>query len=174
VSERVVNLTRRDADVAIRPTPQPPENLVGRRLGHMATAVYASSAYLETRPDPADLAGHDWLAFEESMASTAISRWQSRHYPDARIVLRSNILTTLFAAAKADMGVTVLPCFMGETEPSLRRLTSCLKDLETSLWILTHRDTRRSARIRAFMEFMGNRIRAHGALFDGTDPSFTP
>jgi len=163
VSERIVNLTRRDADVAIRPTPQPPENLVGRRLGTLASAVYGSAVYLDARPGIADLADHDWLAFEEGMSGTWISRWIARHYPDARIVMRSNILTVLFAAVKAHMGVTVLPCHVADAEPGLRRLTPPIDDMQTSLWILTHRDARRSARIRAFMEFMGNRIRAaHG------------
>ncbi len=169
VSERIVNLTQRDADVAIRPTQQPPENLVGRRLGHLASAIYGGIGYLEAHPEVTDLADHDWLAFEESMSDTWISRWIARHYPDARIVMRSNILTVLFAAVKADMGVTVLPCHVAESEPALRRLTPLLDDMQTSLWILTHRDTRRSARIRVFMEFMGNRIRAHAGELDCSD-----
>lgn len=169
VSERIVNLTQRDADVAIRPTRQPPENLVGRRLGQLASAIYGGIGYLDARPEVTDLADHDWLAFEESMAGTWISRWIASHYPDARIVMRSNILTVLFGAVKADMGVTVLPCFVAESEPALRRLTPLLDDMQTSLWILTHRDTRRSARIRVFMEFMGNRIRAHAGELDCSD-----
>jgi DNA-binding transcriptional LysR family regulator len=171
VSERIVNLTQRDADVAIRPTQQPPENLVGRRLGQLRSAVYGGVGYLDSRPGVTDLAAHDWLAFEESMSGTWISRWLATHYPEARIVMRSNILTVLFAAARADMGVTILPCFIAEGEPNLRRLTPLLDDLQTSLWILTHRDTRRSARIRVFMEFMGNRIRAHAGELACTAPA---
>jgi DNA-binding transcriptional LysR family regulator len=98
VSERIVNLTQRDADVAIRPVQLPPDNLVGRRLGHRESAVYASCSYLASRPDVDDLGEHDWLCFEEGMAGAWISRWISQHYPDARIVLRSNLLTVLFAA----------------------------------------------------------------------------
>lgn len=171
VSERIVNLTQRDADVAIRPTQQPPENLVGRRLGSLASAIYGSAVYLDARQDVTDVAAHDWLAFEEGMDGTWISRWISRNYPEARIVLRSNTLTVLFAAVKAGMGVTVLPCHLAEPEPGLRRLTPVLEDMRTPLWILTHRDTRRSARIRVFMEFMANRIRAHGGDLDCRDQS---
>ncbi|MGE0667577.1 MAG: LysR family transcriptional regulator [Sphingomonadales bacterium] len=169
VSERIVNLTQRDADVAIRPTGQPPENLVGRRLGTLASAVYGGVGYLDARPDVTDLSDHDWLAFEEGMSGTWISRWIARHYPDARIVMRSNILTVLFAAVKADVGVTVLPCHIAEPEPGLRRLTPLIEDMRTPLWILTHRDTRRSARIRVFMEFMGQRIRAQSGALDCSD-----
>ncbi len=168
-SERIVNLTQRDADVAIRPTQQPPENLVGRRLGSLASAIYGSVAYLDARDDVTDLAAHDWLAFEEGMAGTWISRWIARNFPEARIVLRSNTLTVLFAAVKAGMGITVLPCHLAEQEPGLRRLTPVLEEMRTPLWILTHRDTRRSARIRVFMEFMANRIRAHAADLDCRD-----
>lgn len=171
VSERIVNLTQRDADVAIRPTNQPPDNLVGRRLGHMASAVYGGGAYLDAHPGVTNLADHNWLAFDESLSGSWISRWLTRTYPQARIVMRSNILTVLFAAVKANMDITILPCFVAETEPSLRRLTPLLDNMETGLWILTHRDARRSARIRVFMEFMGNRIRAHAGLLDCTNPA---
>jgi DNA-binding transcriptional LysR family regulator len=169
VSERVVNLTRRDADVALRPTNEPPENLVGRKLGTIAHAVYASVEYAEANAHAGDLRQHCWLAFEEGLAHTTISRWMARHYPGAPVAFRANTLNTLFAAAKAGMGVTVLPCFMAEPDPALRRLTPVIPDLRTDLWLLSHADTRRSARVRAFLDFIGGGVRRQSGLLDCSD-----
>ena len=66
--------------------------------------------------------------------------------------------------ARAGVGVAVLPCFVAEPDVGLRRLTPVIPDLRTNLWILTHRDTRRSARVRAFMDFMASRIKAKSAI----------
>lgn len=164
VSERVVNLTQRDADVAIRPTDHPPESLVGRRLGHLASAVYGAPSYLDAADGVTDLGGHRWLAFDESLAGTSMGRWMKTNHPEANVVMRSNILTVLLAGARAGVGVAVLPCFVAEPDEGLRRLTPVIPDLRTNLWILTHRDTRRSARVRAFMDFMASRIKAESAI----------
>jgi DNA-binding transcriptional LysR family regulator len=169
VSERTVNLTRRDADVAIRPTNTPPETLIGRRVGRMTYAVYGHVRYLATIADAGDPSRYRWLGVDEALAGTSLGHWQAAHVSEQAIVLRSNSLKTLLAAVDAGMGVALLPRFFAERLPDLRPILPQMKAPPVDLWILTHPDARRSARVRAFTEFMGERIHALGHLLEGRD-----
>jgi DNA-binding transcriptional LysR family regulator len=65
------------------------------------------------------------------------------------------------------VGLAVLPCYLGETDTRLRRFDKPLPDVSTELWLLTHEDLRRTARVRAFMEFAGPALAALGPLLRG-------
>src|SRR4051812_24873419 len=68
-------LTKRDADIAIRPAAAAPENLVGRRIATLATAPYAAPAYMARRTEQTELSAHDWIGFEDSLSHLASARW---------------------------------------------------------------------------------------------------
>ena len=159
-------LTRRDADVAIRPAVDAPEGLIARRIAGVATALYASAGYLRGRPD-LPLAGHDWLAPDESLAHLRSARWLRTNVPAERIVLSGNSLIALRAAARAGLGVAPLPCYLGDTDPMLERVTPPLPEMVASLWLITHPDLRRVARIRAFLDFAAAALRPHRPAFEG-------
>lgn len=161
------NLSKRQADVAIRPTRDPPENLVGRRVGKVAFAVYAAADYLAGRGKVGDLGRHDWIAFDDSLTHLAAARWMRETLPDATVTLRSNNLIGLMAAARAGMGAAVLPCFMGDAEPALSRLAGPGVVPASGLWLLTHEDLRHTARVRAFMDFMARRIADERGRLEG-------
>src|SRR5262245_26106513 len=72
LSNLMFNLTKRDADVAIRPANDPPETLVGRRVGRIAFAIYASPRYLARRRKTDDLAAHQWVGPDDSLAATSV------------------------------------------------------------------------------------------------------
>jgi DNA-binding transcriptional LysR family regulator len=105
----VANLTRRDADVAIRPALDPPETLVGRRLCDVAFAPYAAPAYLAASgAGPAALAARRWVAPDDSLAGSSVSRWMRAALPDAEIVLRADSLVSLRQAALSGLGAAIL------------------------------------------------------------------
>jgi DNA-binding transcriptional LysR family regulator len=160
-----LTLTRRDADVAIRPAVDAPEALVGRRAAGLGFAVYGAA-----RSAPADLgdpAAHRWVAPDESLAQAATARWVRANVPDGAVVHRSNTLLGVAAAARAGMGLAVLPCFMGDADPGLARVGGVLPGVDSGLWLLTHPDLRRVARVRAFLDFMAAEIARRRPLFEG-------
>jgi DNA-binding transcriptional LysR family regulator len=159
-------LTRRDADVAIRPAVEVPEGLIARRIGSVATALYASAAYLNGRHDT-PLALHDWLAPDESLTHLHSARWLRAHIPPERIVASGNSLLFLRAAALAGLGVAPLPCYLGDADPSLQRVSGPLPEMDASLWLITHPDLRRVARVRALLDFAADFLRARRAVFEG-------
>jgi len=166
--QRVHSLGRREADVAIRPgfAPTEPE-VVGRKIVTLANAVYASSAYLAEHGRPttiADLAGHNLITFPDD-------RWRridgALALPEMRIVVEANTMTAQAIAARAGMGVALLPTMVGDCDPQLERLMD-LPDSNTHLWLLIHADLRQTARVRALVDFLTDAIRADSATFDGT------
>ncbi len=152
-------LTRRDADVAIRPAPSAPEDLVARRITGIAFALFAAPAYLKGQGRQ-DLEALDWLGPDDSLAHIALARWLRKQVPAERIVYRASSLLALRAAARAGLGVAPLPCYLAEEDPALRRLGAPLPEMASALWLITHPDLRRSARVRAFLDFAGPRLAA--------------
>jgi DNA-binding transcriptional LysR family regulator len=166
VSNAMANLTRREADVAIRPTPEPPETLVGRRIANIAHAVYGSPAYLSRHGgDPSEL---EWIGLDETLATTVIGRWIRENVRDAQIGLRVDALPALKDAACAGVGVALLPCYMGDIEGQLGRVPAVAgPDLRSALWLLTHTDLKRTARVRAVMDFLAIAFGSERALVEG-------
>ncbi|MDA1090194.1 MAG: LysR family transcriptional regulator [Proteobacteria bacterium] len=165
------NLSKRQADIAIRPTRNPPDTLVGSRLAELAFALYASKKYLKAQHKIDDLTGHTWIGFGDSLSHLAAAGWMRENLVGAPIALRANNLIGLLGAAKADMGVAPLPCFIGDLEPSLKRLLPPEPALASELWLLTHEDLRNSARVRAFMDFMAAAIIADKDILEGRNPA---
>ncbi|MHB0775638.1 LysR family transcriptional regulator [Halomonas sp. WWR20] len=145
VSNRTLNLTRRDADIAIRPTMTPPETLVGRRVGRIAQAVYA-----RIDPLPTHTPVIPWVGPDAHLGYPALETWMSRNGCDAHVGYRVDSMLGMLAAVKSGLGQGVLPCYLAEDEPDLQRLGDPILALTTDLWLLTHPDLRRTARVLAF------------------------
>jgi DNA-binding transcriptional LysR family regulator len=171
VANEFFTLTRRDADVAIRPAARAPDALVGRRVAEIASALYAAPSYLAAWPDRSDLGAHldahDWIAPDETLGHLGSAQWLRAKVPLGRVVCRSNSLLALAAAARAGLGVTPLPCFLADPYPGLERVHPPLPEMASSLWLLTHTDLRRVARIRAFLDFMALRLAHQRPLLEG-------
>ncbi|MXN65122.1 LysR family transcriptional regulator [Stappia sp. GBMRC 2046] len=154
VSNELFSLSKREADIAVRPSDTPPETLVGRKAGRIAQAVYAAPA-LATKLEPGDVfASSGWIGPDERMAYPALHRWFSDQGLDERCHLRVDTILGIHAAARAGAGVAVLPCYLADDDSVLRRIGTPVPELAVDLWILTHQDLRKTARIRAFTDFM--------------------
>jgi DNA-binding transcriptional LysR family regulator len=168
VSNQALNLSKRDADVAVRATDRPPEALIGRRAASIAWAVFAASAHApevfdpETGPREAD-----WIGFGDNLANLKAAKWLKDHAAPGRIVYRINTVLGLAEAAAAGVGFALLPCFIGSATPGLVRLTGPLPDLANGIWLLTHADLRQTARVRAFMDFAAGEIARQRKSIEG-------
>jgi DNA-binding transcriptional LysR family regulator len=154
VNNTFSSLTKREADVALRGTNDPPGHLLGRLAGRMETALYASRAYWRTHRRIKEPAAHAWVAPDESLAHLAQARWVATQVPNAQIAMRVDSLSAMVESVRAGVGVGFLLCFLGDRERDLVRVAEPMATLDTQLWILTHPDLRRVARIRAFTEFL--------------------
>lgn len=158
------NLTRREADVAVRPSNRVPENLVGRRLGRLRSAVYASRNYLKKRGKRTDWAAYDWVAPEEALAHLAQAKWMRANVPEHRVVVRVDSLLTMVDAVRCGLGAGMLLCLLADSKKELVRLSKPVDELDTEVWILTHPSLKRVARIQAFTDFLYKRLRSSANL----------
>jgi DNA-binding transcriptional LysR family regulator len=159
------NLSRREADVAIRPSRDPPDPLVGRKIADIATAVYRPRRSPELADD--DLARRDWVIPDDSLSHLPIARWLADRRLEGRAVYRANSLVALLDAARNGLGLVVLPCYVGDREPAVARVGAPREELRSELWLLTHPDLRRVARIRAFLDAMAELLQPLRPLFEG-------
>ncbi|MGW5957645.1 LysR family transcriptional regulator [Methylorubrum thiocyanatum] len=152
VSEEALNLSRRDADVALRATRDPPPNLVGRKLATIAWAVYGP-----VRGD-ADGANADWVSPSEAVAGGLFARFVAARAGPERVAMRLNTVQGLCEAICEGIGIGPLPCYRGDRIAGLRRLSGPDPELAASLWLLTHPDLRHAARVRAFMDHVAAEV----------------
>lgn len=173
IENRVLSISRREADIALRPVRPKEPGLWGRKLTDVAWAVYASRSYsggpVIGAREARDLREHPLIGWDEAAAGIAAAAWLSRAAPDDAFAFRTNSLVNQLIAAKAGVGLAVLPCYLGDPEPDLIRfLSKPIEDLAGELWIITHDDIKRTARVRAFFDLVGNRLAAKRELFEGT------
>ena len=151
-SEEALNLSRRDADVALRATRDPPPNLVGRRLATIAWAVYGLG------PGHGDGADADWVSPSEAVAGGLFARFVAARAGPERVALRLNTVQGLCEAILEGVGIGPLPCYRGDRIARLRRLSGPEPELAGTLWLLTHPDLRHAARVRAFMDHVAAEV----------------
>ncbi len=147
VSHQPLNLSRRDADVAIRATPQPPETLVGRRIASIGWAAYAPQDW---RDEPAA----PWIAYGEGPGVAGARKWFATHVDPRAVVARVDAVAGLAQAVACGIGAGLLPCMIGSQLPGVKRVTEP-EFFGDDMWLLTHADLRQSARVRAFMDHVG-------------------
>lgn len=167
-----LSLSKREADIALRPAADPPAPLVGRKLSVIATAIYAPRGHGPV--DPGDLATQDWVLPDDSLSALPAALWAAERRLDRRAAFRANSLLALRAAAAAGLGLAILPCYVGDTEPQLVRVGDPLGELAAELWLLTHPDLRRVARIRAVLDGLAALIGPLRPLFAGLRPAPPP
>ncbi len=169
------DLSKREADIALRPTNDPPGHLIGRELARSGWAVYGAPAYLDGRDPPreeADLKAHTLIAGDSSLGAIPANRWLQSLAGEA-IAMQADSFVTQWSAVRAGFGLAVLPCALGDQSPELRRVLGPIRELETGLWLLTHPDLRQTTRIRTFVAWLGAAVIKDRALFSGemADPA---
>ena len=153
VDNRAVNLSKRDADIAIRPTLQPPDYLIGKRISSVHFAVYGSASYLQAAGKRM-LAEHQWIALDESFAGHRTLRWLNAILPVEQIGYRTSSFGCIRQACIDGLGLALLPCFLGDSSPSLQRVGELVPECAVELWILTHPDLRDNMRIKVVFQYL--------------------
>jgi molybdate transport repressor ModE-like protein len=161
------DLSRRDADIALRPSMRPPEHLIGKRIGTLAHAVYGAKRYLRTRRKLSELAEHDWIALDDSLSQHATLKWLAKTVALDGVKLRTNSFTGVQQACAEGLGLAVLPCFLGDAHRALQRVTGTLDECSKDLWLLTHPDLRHTTRVKAVFQVMFEELSAAADLFAG-------
>jgi len=171
VTNNRLSLTHREADVAVRPTVNPPDNLWGRQIAELAFAVYASSSY-EAENSGKPFAEHRWIGLDEPLSGSLPGRWMRTEIPEEHIRFRADSFVALRLIVEQGLGLALLPCHIGDSSERLMRIGSPLPELNVGLWILTHGDLARTARVRAFIDHISSSIiEQRGVMLGSADMS---
>jgi len=159
------DLARREADVAIRYTDNPPDSLAGEKVGRVFCSAYASTHYLKTH-DPLNTpqACH-WLGWGDGANHL---QWPEKtKYPD--IPVRGNMYSDVLqlSAVKAHMGIASLPCYIGDREEGIVRIPQAEAVPKDWVWVLAHKDMMSNARVRTFMATLSDAFAHHKDLLEG-------
>lgn len=167
-SYSLVNLSRREADIAIRMAAKAPPHLIGRKHAEVFFAVYGSNGIVDSIGENASYADYPWLSWDFSVGRVT-DNYLEKHVKDAKIVLRVDRMDVMVQALERGMGITILPCFAGDRSKKLRRVGNYFEG-GSYLWLLTHPDLKSTARVRAFNHFIKEVIKRDFELIEGRRP----
>jgi DNA-binding transcriptional LysR family regulator len=167
VDNRFLNLSRREADIALRPTAAAPEAMTGINIGPLNMTLYATAPLAALVASGQPVGSLPWIGWEDGAETIRFGGFYRNRGLQPVFAYRSNSLLAQVSAAEAGLGVAVLPCFAGDSSVVLERLEPIDPQFATSLWILTHPDLRRAARIKAFIDFMSAALRKKRRLLAG-------
>jgi len=160
------DLSRREADVAIRATTKPPDASLGRKVCDFRFGIYASPKYLKQTQD-IPLAEQNWCLIQGTGEWLVPLIWKKKEHGDRQTVFSCVSTLAVVNAAIEGMGTTFLPCYVGDAEKKLVRVGELLESHTLELWILTHPDLRHTARVKALMGYLYEALKDEADLFEG-------
>ena len=154
---RLLDLSRREADVAVRLVKPKEPALIARRLGELRFSLFASPAYLDRRGAPRSLsalAAHDFVGFEAALDDLPQNKWLRRAAPAPRYVVRASTTTAQVVACAEGHGIALLPAFIANREPRLKQLLPRRVLPAREMWGVIHSDLRTNARTVACVAWL--------------------
>jgi DNA-binding transcriptional LysR family regulator len=173
---RSVNLNRREADLALRLVRPKQGNVSIRRVGTMRNGLYGSVDYVQRRQvdskekDGGGFDGDEFISWSEHYGDLPTAQWIDRVLQGRPPALVTSSLYAQLVAARAGLGLAVLPCFMAEFEPTLQHVPSDADAIAQEFWLAIHTDLAGSARVRAVADFLSELVHRHAASFEGVRP----
>lgn len=159
----LLDLSRREADLAVRVSDTPPDSLIGVRLARLRRACYARRDICDhAMQNPA--APLDWLLHCDRKAVPAEVL---NSHPDVRVRSRCDDVGTLISMAQAGMGAVRLPIFLGAQVPGLVELPHIPREEQAAIWMLNHSDLQGSAKVQALKTVFRQWFQKNKALFWG-------
>jgi len=162
----LANLTNREADVAIRVVYDRktlPLNLHGLKGPELFGGIYLSrdrlAAWRAGAPDPIR-----WIV----ISINGVPDWAGEgEIPTTGVPFRTTDGEAQIAAVRQGLGMTTLPCFVGDADPLLVRVPGIDLHMHGTLWLLTQGEARKTKRVRLFTEFVSRRLAAYAPLLAG-------
>ena len=144
---------------------------MSRRLTMAAFGIYAARVEAGGRLDRSNLESWDWIGWHDEIYNRMLL---TSAFPEARIKHRVDSTVAMHSMVRRGLGVAVLPCYIADRDPGLRRvLPELLSDGTPDLWVLYHPDVRSVSRVRLFVDFITKVITSDLDLFEGRRPHGT-
>jgi DNA-binding transcriptional LysR family regulator len=152
-SAQITNLTRREADVAIRTLRPDAPDLIARKLAQLEVGIYASRDYVAARGEPREgeaFEGHDLVMYQQSVSPAMRAALCGEPTSRGRLVFQTQSTAMLFEAALLGFGIAELPCFRADYEPDLVRVMPHRGE-PFDVWVVAHADLYKTARMQVLI-----------------------
>lgn len=172
-SFEAMDLSRREADIAVRVMPAnatPPDYLIGRRVGAVSASAYVHESLLNAN-DPENVSHLSWIG--KNPAGEKEDWLATSGFPNLPVRHAIMNLGLLESAVSAKMGMALMPCFSVSDVESIVHVPGAPIIHLSDLWVLTHKDLRLSARMRALREVIAVEFAKIADKMD-TRPDKTP
>ena len=163
----LANLSRREADLLIHEQVPDLADIVARKLGRVAYAIYAEPGLAAGRRSLHSLSDLAWIGFDDDHTYMPGQRWLQEQLSGVRPVVRGNNWLVLMEAARAGAGFAILPCYLGDPDHHLQRIGGVIPEVFADQWLLVHRDLRALPRVRAVMDAVIELFQRERALLAG-------
>lgn len=157
-TDQALDLARGEADVAVRPTHQPPLDVLGRRVAGVAWAAYRPTAVQVPLP---------WVVYGDDLARLPATAWWRARHGEERVEMTVNTVPAAAALIRAGVCRGLLPCFVGDADPALEREGAPIPEAQSALWVLSPLDLRRTTRVRLVVEQLVETLSAARPLLEG-------
>ncbi len=154
-TDDVLNLARREADIALRNVLTDQQSLIATRAGAIAFAMYASQDYIDKHGLPAhrdDFDGHSLIAYERAVSHVEGYRWTNDL--SCAIAMRAKDAGSMLDAVAAGLGLGVLPCLITAGHPELVRIDAVGGPQLENIWLVAHPDALKLARVRVVFDWL--------------------
>ncbi|MEH6442947.1 MAG: LysR family transcriptional regulator [Oceanospirillaceae bacterium] len=171
IAHNAANLSRREADISIRKCIPDLPDIIAKKLGHYHYAIYGSQQYVEQNPAALSEDRYsqcDWIGFDDEHVYFSSQVWLRKQLGKKLPVIRSNNGVTILDAMLQNCGLGILPCFVGDRVPQLQKLQTIADD-SAHLYLLIHKDMRKSAAVRLMMSAIINMFEDHREIFHGIE-----
>ncbi len=157
-----LDLTAREADIAVRATDTPPQNLVGTRITHLAFNIYGNKKALAIVNTNSTISCITWLGDGSSRPL-----WIEKSFPKTKRIYRATELGLMQKMVKQGLGIAQLPCALCDPDPDLYRIPVRFVEPGWGLWVLSHVDLRTTARVRIFKKYIVDELKNKTCLIEG-------
>jgi DNA-binding transcriptional LysR family regulator len=161
MTDRRLDLTKGEADVALRMHEPGEASLVARRIANSPWAIFASQSYIgrHGRPSrPEDLNQHAIVEFAGELAANHAALWLKSVAPNATVAVRGNSMLGVVAAVRSGAGLAPLPMLLGTSEDGLEPVLTSIPELDSKLYLVMHADLQHTPRVRAFCDFVAAEV----------------
>lgn len=155
ITNKRLDLFKRDADLALRPSDDPPDDLLGRRIGELTFHIYSGFPI----PDETALKDLPWVGFETPLADSSFGQLFNRFSHDFKVVARADSFVSIKQLAEEKVGLAFLPAHLGDSSPHLMRLDQPVLAHNIDVWLLSHPDIIRAQRVRVCADFLFKALR---------------
>lgn len=161
VDMQVINLVRREADIAVRLGRPDQPDLIAKKLGSFFSYLGASKSYLAENGTPKvfeDLKDHYAIGYSPDMPQNIYTQKLYSHFHRENILFTSNSLNTTYEAINNGLGIGIIPDIGATKYPNIQYLLTDEHHLELDVWLVTHAEIQHNARIRALYDFLAESL----------------